>query len=95
MSIRKSKHLPTLAEGELSFIGSTQLTASQCGFNLFGKVIPQFEGTTAPAGMALTVAYSADKKIATIYAWKATNSSTTTLIAATASVDVGFIALGE
>ncbi len=92
----RSKHSPYFAHGTTAVTGSSK--GIKPGLNRIEEVVPVVKASlAADANKAdsLTIVIATDRKSFDIYAWKATSSSDPTLIAATAAVNVGWIAVGE
>lgn len=89
--------VPLFDSGKASITGSGAVTPDLNDHEIESVSLVQEDSAAANVNKApkLSYALSADKKSFTIYAWKATGAGDTTLIAATAAVDVRWTAFAK
>lgn len=94
MSGKVSKYTNLFASGQEAVTGSKTVTAKSLGLKKIVKMLPSLASATAPSSSSVTAVVSADGSSATLYTWKPTSSSVTTLIAGTAAINVDYVAFG-
>jgi hypothetical protein len=79
--------------GEVALDGSNP-TPVVTGFDVITGVSLALKGTSAPGVGTSVLTYGISGGTLNIYAWKVTNSTTTTLVASTGTETVGYVVTG-
>ena len=80
--------------GEIALDGSNPTTVTVPGWTAITGVAVSLSNASAPGVGTSILTYATSANVVSIYAWKVTSSSDTTLVASTGTETVGYVLTG-